>query len=100
MTYDDRVYGHPGQVQPAHLVITSPHYDSRENASGDPRDVKRGQMRFEDAPVDEIVRLRESGLSFQKIAERLGLPHTSVFEWYKRAKEKAVTTNGTLVGWK
>lgn len=88
MTYDDRLYGHPGQVQPAHLVITSPHFDARELTGGDRRDSREDYGSFATAPVDKIVELHEGGLSFEKVANELCLPRSSVISWYYRATGK------------
>lgn len=87
MHYYERIYGHPGQVQPAHIVVTSPIFESREvrNAGNAGR---RWEYRFEDAPIDEIVALRNRGMSYAKIGAELGLPSSSVATWYKKSLQR------------
>lgn len=36
---------------------------------------------------DEVVRLREQGFSYRKIAEKLGIGATTAREWYKKWEE-------------
>ena len=90
MTPDDRIYGHPGQIQPAHLVITSPYYDHTEYIRNDMRDIKQNYNNYANGPIIGIVELRESGWSYQKIADRFDLTQSTVYKWYHRAMREGV----------
>jgi len=85
MTPDDIIYGHPNQVQPSHMVITSPYYDWTEYTREDQRDVSRLYNNYANGPIKEILELRARGWSYQKIADRLELTFSTVYRWYRRA---------------
>jgi len=85
--YDTRIFGHLGQIAPAHIVITSPQFDSREIICGG-QGGRRHTGRYETAPIDKIIAMRKAGLSYDKIAAELGLAANSIKGWYKRATKE------------
>ena len=59
---------HPGQVQPAHIVVTSPEFDTREmhfGYGGRMRGMDRERIR------QRIIELRDYGMMKKDIAEAL-----------------------------
>jgi hypothetical protein len=46
----------------------------------------------------EVVRLRESGLSWRKIAERLGTKHPTIIRTYQKARAKVVPPDTVVTG--
>lgn len=88
ITFYDKLFGHPQQIQPSHMVITSPWFDTGEVVLASNTDGRRGLVRYETAPLDDIIELRDNGMSYDRIALLLGLAHASVHKWYARAKNE------------
>ena len=80
----DEIYGHPRQIQPSHIVLTSPHFDTREIKGEGIANHYRPRCKIEDAPLDVVLRLRKEGQSYKNIAEMLDLSWSSVRRWCKR----------------
>ena len=79
-----RIYGHPEQIAPTHIVITSPYFSTREvrGTTG----IAHGQfmgkyMHKADAPIETIRKMRAEGRSYNSISVTLGLPPSSVRTW-------------------
>ena len=79
--YVTELYGHPGQIQPAHIVITSPWFDTREVLDRGVYTNYEGYIKKADRPFDTIRELRAKGWGYNTIAKELGLAFNSVRRW-------------------
>lgn len=79
----ETLFGHPGQMQPSHIVITSPHFDTREILlGGQGRKVHR--YTIADMPIDKIRGMLRAGTSYRKISIELEIPESTLKGWIKR----------------
>ena len=85
--YVVELVGHPHQIQPSHIVITSPWFDTREMPEHDEaRCGTRNANRDEKRRM--IVNLCNNGLSFASIAEMLKGGASNVEYIYKKWKDR------------
>ena len=81
--YVTALYGHPQQIMPSHIVITSPWFDTREirgegcarkgSRKGDWEDRREG-----------IIAMRREGALFREIAQAIGISIQAVCKTYYR----------------
>ena len=85
--YVTELVGHPHQLQPSHIVITSPWFDTREMPEHD--DARCGTRNADrDEKRRMIVNLRRSGLSFASIADIFKLSPSVVMYTYRRWNDR------------
>jgi hypothetical protein len=80
MDYLSEIVGHPYQLQPSHIVVTSKYFDTREVTVG------RGAASRKTERIDRIalvIRLREDGALFKDIAEVVGVSEQAVCKMYR-----------------
>ena len=85
--YYVEIYGHPNQMQPKHMVVTSPYFDTRETPAT--LQSRKPYTMAKDAPIQEIVKMRDAGASWNSIAVAFNMTYSSVHHWYARAKGSA-----------
>jgi len=77
---DMRVDLHPNQVQPEHIVITSPYFRVDERDFG----MAGGcGCRATESIRGHVVMLREGGLTFSAIADTMGISKSQAFKYCK-----------------
>ena len=83
----EKIYGHPGQIQPAHIVIISNHYRlGAAEIKTDKNPDRRNLNHYKDIPIEEIIKERDRGDSYYRIGKRHNLDPASVRFWYLQAK--------------
>ena len=87
--YVTELYGHPHQIMPSHIVITSPWFDTREIKSG--RNV--GGLRQCDFEFRRnlIYKMKTSGKMFWEIAKEMNMSLSSVSNIYYRFMSNKLT---------
>jgi len=85
MNVIEKIFGHPEQVQPAHIVVTSPYFRVDEICFTDKSDKGRHDNNYHNAPIDEIVELKKAGMGYTAIAKKLGLSFSATREWHLKA---------------
>jgi hypothetical protein len=88
MTYVEKIYGHPNQVQPSHIVVTSKSFDTREVHLPSKTNKNNKLHRSKDALISKIIQERDRGDSYYRIGKRYGLDPGTVRFWYLQAKNK------------
>lgn len=58
--------------------------------------MKQGNRRSTIKEVREMLKLRKNGMSYMKIAKRLGRDHTSVIYWIKKLESPKVSTHKSV----
>ena len=86
--YTAELYGHPRQIQPSHIVITSPDFDTREVIGGNASRHHGRRCKREEAPLESIFRMRSEGKSYKTIAEVLELSWSAVRRWCMEEAEE------------
>ena len=79
MDYIAEIAGHPNQVQPSHIVITSKYFDTREIVSG--RRALTRKIDREDR-INIVLKLRDGGALYKDIAEVVGVSEQAVWRMY------------------
>jgi len=81
--YITQLYGHPGQIMPSHIVITSPYFDTREVVGQGygregTREFDRKKRR------EDIYAMRQDGSGFFEIGQALGISTQAAKKVYNR----------------
>lgn len=85
------LYGHPQQIQPSHIVITSPYFDTRESNFASIARFKYPSRVESRQKFDKIVEMRKNGVLWKDIAEALGSKSTTLRTFYVRYLERLGT---------
>jgi hypothetical protein len=88
MTYVEKIYGHPGQTQPAHIVVMSNRFDTREVQLPSKVNKSNRLHRIKEVPIDKIVQDRDQGDSYYRIGKRYGFDPGTIRFWYLQAKKE------------
>jgi DNA-directed RNA polymerase specialized sigma24 family protein len=87
MKYITAIYGHPHQIMPSHIVITSPWFDTREVHASERTGIRLNE-RAERRSM--VVKLREHhGLSYREIGEAMGVTMQTAEGIYRTWKRRS-----------
>jgi hypothetical protein len=78
--YITALVGHPNQIQPSHIVITSPYFDTREIHHQERRG-SNTQQRLEHRR--RVMMMRDHGVLFKDIGKALGVTTSAAHRMYK-----------------
>jgi len=90
--YLTKLYGHPNQVMPSHIVVTSPYFDTREVVT---TSTARGAyIRRADIParLETIAGMRAAGVFWKDIGYALGIHGETARTFYGRNIKKGFGT--------
>lgn len=90
--YVTALYGHPQQIMPSHIVITSPYFDTRDIKGLGFARKGTSKKEWEDRR-EMIVRLRGDGILFRDIAAATGISLQAVWKTHDRYKRSSLHKN-------
>ena len=80
--YVEELYGHPGQIQPAHIVITSPQFDTREVRGRSFPHRSKLMPAWKIERIAKIKKMRDDGMGWRDIAGKMNLEMQHIQRWY------------------
>jgi hypothetical protein len=87
--YVEELYGHIGQIQPSHIVITSPWFDTREvPGSRGIRQRVKAMPEWKIERIAAIKKMRDDGMEWKDIAVMLNRNTQHLQQWYAEYKDK------------
>ncbi len=78
--YITAIVGHPNQIQPSHIVITSPYFDTREIPQ--PSQMGKRNYNMREKKRAAVLEMRAGGALFKDIAIALNCSTQSVHRMY------------------
>ena len=78
---------HPKQVQPEHIVITSPYFRTDERRIGKEGGMGGAYNKLQPASITQIIRLHDGGKSYKEVGEAMGISRKRALYYYKTYKK-------------